>query len=199
MTKTRSRGQVDHLAGAGGGGGERLLDQQRLARAAAPRARRRGAAGAGSRRRGRRRPVVGQDLGVGAVGPLDAVRSAKAWARSSEREATATSSRAVDAREVLDHLLGDAARPDDAPADHAVLVHRPCAHARHCRAGPARRPAVTSVADGSAAPVQALLLVGDPPTFALAVGLVLAGHHRDDHRHEDQPPEVLPARSGWRR
>ena len=60
---------------------------------------------------------VGQDLGVGAVRPLDAVPVGEGVRAVQRPRGDRDGAGAVDDREVLDHLLRDAARPHDSPAD----------------------------------------------------------------------------------
>jgi hypothetical protein len=115
-------GEVDDLLRAGGGRGERLLHQQRLAR---PQRRERECVVLGVRS-GEVQDVdvrVGQDLGVGPVGPVLSVPPREGLRSLQRPGRDGHGARTVDDGEVLDHLLRDAARPDDSPAD--LPIHDP--------------------------------------------------------------------------
>ncbi len=108
--------EVDDLGGPGGGRGERLLDQQGLAGA-----QRRD--GDGVVLRVRRRQVdhvdvrVGQDLRVRPVRALDPVPGGERLRALHRPGGDGDRAGPVDDGEVLRHLVRDAARPDDAPAN----------------------------------------------------------------------------------
>jgi hypothetical protein len=151
-------GEIDDLGGSLRGRGERLLDQECLAR---PQPGHRHGVVLGMRGRDVEDVDVGvgDELGVGAVGALQSVPPGEVGRAVGRPGADGEGLRAVDHREVLHDVLGDAAGPDDAPAEISHVADRSGA-ADWPHDGADRQPGLAVAGPAVVAPGQRRLLRG---------------------------------------